>query len=176
MSKNFKKNILFKLKAQKPPVLHRHILMCCACSFLQSGGLVCLATLGGSCLHSGSAHGRPGVPSLVHPFLPLLPGKLSRLPTTERQAVEKNSEKGRGIGEAKPSHHSHPFRWCPFILVAKLSDDELHKLSCPAVFTKPLNETQYLASLKLSQKLQTIFYFFKSFSIKLQNLWSHIAI
>ena len=53
-----------KLKMKKPPVLHRHILMCCAYSFLQSGGLVCLATPGGLCLHSGGSR-RPGVPSLV---------------------------------------------------------------------------------------------------------------
>ena len=37
--------------------------MCCACSFLQSGGLVCLATLAGSCLPSGGSW-RPGIPSL----------------------------------------------------------------------------------------------------------------
>ena len=62
-----KKTVLFKLKTQfkkKPPVLHRQILMFCACSFLHSGGSVCLANMEGSCLHNGGSW-RPGVPSLV---------------------------------------------------------------------------------------------------------------
>ena len=46
-----RKNLLFKIKAplKKPPVLHGHILMYCACSFLHSEGSVCLANMGGSC-------------------------------------------------------------------------------------------------------------------------------
>ena len=66
MSKNFKKIVYLNLKHKfkKTLVLHRYILMCCTCSFRQSGGLVCLATLGGSCLHSGGSR-RPGVPSLL---------------------------------------------------------------------------------------------------------------
>ena len=62
----FEKNLLFlnfKHKFKKPPVFHRHIMMYCACSLLLSGGSVCLANLGGSCLHSGGSW-RPGVPSL----------------------------------------------------------------------------------------------------------------
>ena len=50
----------------KPPVLHRHMLMSCAFSLMHSWGSVCLANLGGSCLHSrGSwreAHDDRGFP------------------------------------------------------------------------------------------------------------------
>ena len=46
-----------------PPVLHRLYF---ACSFLRGGGLVCLANLGGSCLHSGGSWRAGGFPlSLV---------------------------------------------------------------------------------------------------------------
>ena len=71
MSKNFKKIFYLNLKHKfkKLPVLHRHVLMCCACSFLQSGALVCLANLGGLCLHSGGSR-RPGVPSLTETHTP----------------------------------------------------------------------------------------------------------
>ena len=42
------------------------------CSILQSGGLVCLASLGGSCLHRGGSW-CPGVPSLtIHRGLRIL--------------------------------------------------------------------------------------------------------
>ena len=57
---NFYLNLKHKFK--KPPLLDRHILMYCACSFLLSGGLVCLANLGGLCLHSEGSW-RPGVPA-----------------------------------------------------------------------------------------------------------------
>ena len=56
----FQKKLFLNLKHKFKNLLH--ILMCCSCSFLQSGG--CLATLGGSCLHSGGSR-RPGVPSLL---------------------------------------------------------------------------------------------------------------
>ena len=85
LSLKISKNYSFKLKTQvkKPPVLHKHILMCCACSLLQSGGLVCLATLGGSCLHSGGSW-RPGVPSLV-----LLPGYPSLVTQAKNKSILK---------------------------------------------------------------------------------------
>ena len=66
LRQKIKKALLFilKHKLKKSPVLHRHISMYCACSFLHSRGSVCLANLGASCLHNGGSW-RPGVPSLV---------------------------------------------------------------------------------------------------------------
>ena len=56
-----------KHKFKKTSCITKAYLMCCACSFLQSGGLVCLATLRGSCLHSGGSW-HPRVPSLIPPL------------------------------------------------------------------------------------------------------------
>ena len=64
------KSFFFNLKHKfkKPPVLHRQILMFCACSFLHSGGAVCLENLRGLCLHSGGSW-CPAVSSLVIPTI-----------------------------------------------------------------------------------------------------------
>ena len=57
-----------KHKFKKPPVIHRHILMYCACLLLNSGGSVWLTNPGGSCMHSGGSW-CPRVPSLAKEML-----------------------------------------------------------------------------------------------------------
>ena len=67
VEKFVKKKIFFKNlkhKFNKTSCITRYILIYCACSLQHSRGSVCLANLGGSCLHSeGSRH--PGVSSLT---------------------------------------------------------------------------------------------------------------
>ena len=81
--------------------------MCCACSFLQSGGLVCLATLGGSCLHSGGSW-RLGVPSLTLyvkflelPFHTDHAAEEEKKEVAEKEANEENEEKEKKGKEKK---------------------------------------------------------------------------